>query len=381
MATTSLAAAVPEATALRWRDSVIDYLLGNGQWVRPPVEHPRYWSHPQLMARENPRIATVLTALTALWHTEGSTVGVPAVDLQTNLTYCDRLCIGKPCSPHGDFRSRGGGSGGGGSGGGGSGSGSGAAMGSPAREHWLHPRFTGVYRPVIEGRWEEWDPFHAGPRAALDQALSGSWTKHGAFRPWQGFLSLAPWLQQEGNLRLVPLLRAAMAYALLQPFTADAPPAADTGESSVSGMHGLRLNERDHAPLLRALVTLPPLSAGDLVLWHPDIAIAESLAAHLMDREYVALYMSAMPATAGNLCYLDAQREAFSKGRTPHPMRTSNCRLSSDETDFVGRATEVDLTPAGRKAMGLRQQPKVMLLRELDLPSHSLVEPLLIHER
>lgn len=168
------AQAIPEPMALRWRDSMLEYLLQNRQWVRPPVVHPRYWSQTQIAARENPRLNVIMSALNSVWHSGQpdstntnrriSPDPLAAVDLRINLSYCDRVCIGKPCSPYVSTGS------------------AVASMGVPTLERWLDPKFASVYKAVFAGKWETHDPFNAGVRAAFDE--SGGDLR--PFRPWHG---------------------------------------------------------------------------------------------------------------------------------------------------------------------------------------------------
>ncbi|CAM9731340.1 unnamed protein product, partial [Phaeothamnion confervicola] len=87
--------AVPQPTALRWRDNVLEYLLQNGRWERPPVLHPLFYSAAQQEARQHVRLQSVLAALLGLWHHDP---GV-RLDLTRSLAFCDRLFVGKQCSP------------------------------------------------------------------------------------------------------------------------------------------------------------------------------------------------------------------------------------------------------------------------------------------
>ena len=70
-----------------------------------------------------------------------------------------------------------------------------------------------AYRDIFEGRWEDWDPFMAGPRMrAAEASSSSSWTGDDSaatpgevvggipragepqpFRPFQGYLSFGRW--------------------------------------------------------------------------------------------------------------------------------------------------------------------------------------------
>lgn len=71
-----------------------------------------------------------------------------------------------------------------------------------------------AYRDIFEGRWEDWDPFKAGPRMRAAAAQASAWVGDGSmsspglegggrapqpFRPFQGYLSLGRW-GEKGNV-------------------------------------------------------------------------------------------------------------------------------------------------------------------------------------
>lgn len=76
------------------------------------------------------------------------------------------------------------------------------------------------------------------------------------------FLSLAPWLQFDGNLQVIPMLRVSAAYALLRPFMSDVPADEMCGAEGSPTDNAFHLSTQYHSELLRARVALPPLSAG-----------------------------------------------------------------------------------------------------------------------
>jgi hypothetical protein len=82
--------ALPETMALRLRESLLDYMLANGKWVRPPAVHDCYWSDAQVQAWEQPQFNSVISALNGLWHSPGG-----GVDFKRHLAYCDRAFVGK----------------------------------------------------------------------------------------------------------------------------------------------------------------------------------------------------------------------------------------------------------------------------------------------
>ncbi|CAM9882784.1 unnamed protein product, partial [Laminaria digitata] len=166
------------------------------------------------------------------------------------------------------------------------------AGGPGASQRWLSPPHSQAYRDIFEGRWEDWDPFMAGPRMRAAEASSSSWTGDDsdasprglagsvpggvetpqAFRPFQGYLSFGRW-GEVGNVHVVPTMKVATAFTLLRPFMEDAFQAeeGDAGWLCGAGQgQELPLSPKWHQPILDALVRLPPLLPGDAVFWHSD---------------------------------------------------------------------------------------------------------------
>jgi hypothetical protein len=92
-------------------------------------------------------------------------------------------------------------------------------------------------------------------------------------------------------------MRVATAYMLLRPFLPDVPDDSMCGATEGSP---LPVTEEWHAPLLNALVRLPPLSPGDAVFWHPDLIVAESTVVQPPDRQYAGMFVSSLPLCPQN---------------------------------------------------------------------------------
>jgi hypothetical protein len=86
---------------------------------------------------------------------------------------------------------------------------------------------------------------------------------------------------------------------------------------------------------------------GDTVFWHSDVI-------HAVEDEHKGanssnvLYVGSAPGCMKNTNYLAQQASAFLTGKTPPDFAPDNF-----EVDFVGRATEADLTDLGRKELGI----------------------------
>ncbi|CAM9343283.1 unnamed protein product, partial [Discosporangium mesarthrocarpum] len=264
---------VPEITALMWRDSILEYLEKNGRGSCPPGAQPFFWSLAQVQAREHTGVREVLAALNRLWKPDTSAA---PVDLTKSLSYCDRFFVGKPSSPSMH---------------------KGPVMSGGSASDRLTPHHRQGYQEIYTGRWEEWDPFKAGPRVgAADAAWRQLWVGGGQglranygedackeeegeegglgvevplppklFRPFQGCLSFGSW-GEKGHVHVVPMMRVATAFMLLRPFMDDV--SQEEGLLGFGDGPEVVLDARWHQPLLDALVRLPPLSPGDAVFWH-----------------------------------------------------------------------------------------------------------------
>ena len=92
-------------------------------------------------------------------------------------------------------------------------------------------------------------------------------TKCSVFRTFQGWTALSDMLPGQGLLHVVPIPEA-MAYVLLRPLQPDVP------EDELCGVAPgkvLPVSETWHPLLLRAMTSIPAVTAGDSVWWHCDL--------------------------------------------------------------------------------------------------------------
>jgi hypothetical protein len=71
-----------------------------------------------------------------------------------------------------------------------------------------------------------------------------------------------------------------------------------------------------HKSLTDLLVTIPNVAAGDMVFWHPDLIHAVE-PTHQGDSSSDVIYIAPLPLCERNAKYLQAQRNAWIRGRTP----------------------------------------------------------------
>ena len=318
-----------------WNDEIGRYVDGNGLTEKlmhaaedkyfgtlaaaKPQIYGIYWSRPQVEARQSESLTRARIFLNGLWIAESD--GRRHFDPEQVPVYADRIRRRPPgstslgLSPHVDGGSV---------------------------ERWLDEGFRKVYRHVFAGRWREYDPFDAAWRPEVQEIPSPAVCS--MFRTFQGWTALTRQGRGDGTLQLIPIATG-MAYMLLRALQDDVP------EDDLCGAQpgrALSVQPRWHSLLLDALTSIPVMEPGDAVFWHTDVV-------HAVEDEHKGpgysnvMYIGATVGCEKNTVYLPKQAAAFLDGRTPPDFPADNF-----EVDFVGRATEADLTPLGRRQMGLR---------------------------
>ena len=272
-----------------------------------------YWSRPQVMARQDARLARARSFLDRLWKYQG------VFDPDRQCTYADRLRRRQPgdrtlgLSPH---------------------------MDAGTVERWIDPGYQKVYERVFAGDWRSYDPFDATHRLETREIPSPAVCS--MFRTYQGWTALTRQGPRDGTLRLIPIA-AGIAYVLLRALQHDVEEADLCGAAPG---RALGVSPDWHSDLIAGLVSIPEVMPGDTVFWHTDIchAVADEHEGH----EYASvIYIGSAPDCPKNRAYLPAQRDAFLEGRSAPDFAPMDF-----ETDFKGRATLGDLTELGRTQMG-----------------------------
>jgi hypothetical protein len=320
----------PEALARDWFAELGEYLETNhyeerevakrsldkyfsGLKAGKPQIFNVYWSKPQVMARQDPRLAETRAFLDRLWKYEG------VFDPDQQCTYADRVRRRQPgdntlgISPH---------------------------MDAGTVERWIDPGYQKVYENIFAGDWRGYDPFDATHRLKTHEIPSPAVCS--MFRTYQGWTALTRQGPKDGTLRLIPIA-GGIAYVLLRALQ------DDVDEADLCGAapgRALGVRPEWHADLIAALVSIPEVMPGDTVFWHTDIchAVGDEHAGS----EYASvMYIGSAPDCPKNRAYLPKQRDAFLQGRSAPDFAAMDF-----EVDFNGRATVEDLTDLGRAQMG-----------------------------
>ena len=272
-----------------------------------------YWSKPQVMARQDARLAETRSFLDRLWKYEG------VFNPDRQCTYADRVRRRQPgdktlgLSPH---------------------------MDAGTVERWIDPGYQQVYENIFAGDWRGYDPFDATHRLNTQEIPSPAVCS--MFRTYQGWTALTRQGPKDGTLRLIPITEG-IAYVLLRALQ------DDVDEADLCGAapgRALSVSPEWHPDLIAGLVSVPEVMPGDTVFWHTDIchAVGDEHAGS----EYASvIYIGSAPDCPKNRAYLPKQKQAFLQGCSAPDFAAMDF-----EVDFKGRATEQDLTDLGRAHMG-----------------------------
>ncbi|KAK5445273.1 hypothetical protein LTS15_010054 [Exophiala xenobiotica] len=270
-----------------------EYIAANRERVRAfpkddPAVYELYWTSSRVHARAHPDMLAAQTFLTKLWH---STDPRSPISTTYPLTYADRFRIRSPrdgkfaLGPHSDGGSL---------------------------ERWEDPEYRQCYSKILQGAWEEYDPFDAEHRVNAHQDLYNGAGACSMFRFFQGWLSMSDTGPGKGTLKICPLLRQETAYLILRPFmtTGSIDDLTTEFPGSVPGAaQEYNTNTHPDLELDATMCSVPTVEPGDYVAWHCD-------SIHSVDKEHrgkgdsSVIYIPVCPMTPRNVRYLKRRRTA-----------------------------------------------------------------------
>ena len=277
-----------------------------------------YWSKTQVNIRQSKELDVVKKWLNKLWINEHD--GETIFDPNHELVYADRVRRREPgdktlgLSPHCDAGSV---------------------------ERWVDKGYQGVYENIFADNFTEYDPFNAAYRNTTQEIESPA-VSH-VFRTFQGWVALTEQGPGDGTLQLIPIAKS-MAFILTRALM------DDVSENDLCGSkpaRALSVNSTYHALLLRGLVSIPKMNAGDTVWWHPDVVHA--VEDHHTGKGYSnVVYVGSTPYCEKNLSYAKKQSVKFLEGKSPPDFAEEDY-----EVRYKNRAKVSDLTPLGKKQLAL----------------------------
>jgi Gig2-like len=324
----------PRERAQAWDAELVAYLDDNdfmgryrylddgvfgGLAASKPSIFPIYWSRPQMQAREDANMVAVRGFLNGFWRHESQ--GRVWFDPNRDTAYPDRIRRRAPGTTSGGLS---------------------AHTDSGSIERWLLPAYQQVFRHVYNGDPTAYDPWDGAYRSEVDEYPSTVMCS--AFRTFQGWTALSDMARTEGVLNVLPIPHS-MVYLLLRALQDDV---ADDDLCGAANGQSLPITEAHHSVLLPAMSPIPDVEPGDTVWWHAD---AVHSVAPVTDQKGWGnvMYIPAAPYCAKNAAYADHCGQAFLAGESP-----SDFAAEHYEIDWAGRPTADELSPTGRRQLGLQ---------------------------
>jgi hypothetical protein len=308
---------VERSDAEAWDAEIADYVAANRFRERFEAANPNaatgsriwgvYWSRPQVLARQHPRIDAVRRFLNRLWTLDAP--GGPWLDPDLDIGYPDRVRRREPGATSRGLATH---------------------VDTPICGGWRIAENQHVLAPLLTGGLDAFDPWSPAHRTGAEVESPVGCT---VFRTFQGWTALSEMHPSDGVLHLVPIPVAATYRAV----------AGLAGELGVDG-DGEPAPVRDAGDDLvaRALTPIPPVVPGDTVWWHGDLFHSVADATN-SSRWGNVMYVGASPRCPRNDRYRADAFDRFVRGSSPRDFPAEDV-----EVDALGRATVDDLSPLGR---------------------------------
>ncbi|KAG2414479.1 hypothetical protein HFD88_003670 [Aspergillus terreus] len=325
---------LPRKEARAYKDRIEEYVAANQERVKAfppdaPSVYELYWTPSQAEARAHPNMLGTQRFLQRLWHSSDPRT---AISTRNPLTYADRLRIRQP----GDAKFT-----------------LGPHIDGGSLERWEDPEYSHVYSKILEGKWEEYDPWDAKHRVSAKMDLYNGAGACSMLRFFQGWLSMSHTAPGEGSLHVCPMLIHSTAYTILRPFfdpKTSKPLLDNTFPGAVPGTcQEYNPVTHPHMDLETTMVSVPEVEPGDYVAWHCD-------SLHSVDKEHrgkgdsSVLYIPATPMCDMNVEYLIKQRKAALEYSPPWDFPGAG---GPGESGFKGALDWNSINTDGQRAMGL----------------------------
>lgn len=275
-----------------------------------------------------------MEVVSKLWH---ASEAVP-VDLASQVAYPDRFRIRHPSRSEKDEYPLP------------------AHVDSGSIERWECPRYRSNFLEIFEGNWDSWDGWSADYRHDANSDLYETGAACSCWRSLQGWLSLSHTSTGEGTLRLLPSLKASVAYMMLRPLflRGEFDDTQPTFPGATPGFTQFRPTEAFHPHLMmeKSIVGIPPVKPGDYAFWHCDL-IHEVDRFHPGKLDSSVVYNACTPLTPYNIESLIATREAFENVRIPKDFIKGGLAndYECDHDDHGARKSNI-ISSRGMQAMG-----------------------------
>lgn len=332
---------VSEEQASKWEADLKDYTRRHRATGGYPADDPQnwnlWWTPAQVQIRSHERVMRAMNCVSKLWQVSDDTL---PIDLASQVVYPDRFRIRHP-SKDAEYTLP-------------------AHLDSGGIERWEDPVSRSNFKDIFEGKWESWNGWTADLRYEAKSDLYDNGAACSCWRSLQGWLSLSHTSTGEGTLRLLPSLKASVAYMMLRPLfvaSEDFDDSQPTFPGATPGNTQFFPTREDHPHLLmdQSMVGIPPVRPGDYVFWHCDL-VHEVDKFHPGRRDSSVVYNACVPLTPYNIRSLRGVREAFRQATVPRDfVNYNNIKEKEYQHDDHGARQENILSLAGKRAMGLER--------------------------
>lgn len=332
---------VPRSQAEKWEADLKDYISRHRSIGGLPPHNPQmwqlYWTKPQVEIRSHENVLKAMSSVSKLWHVTDPTL---PIDLASQVVYPDRFRIRTPSKDKEYTLNH--------------------HLDSGGIERWEDPEYRSCYQAIFEGRWDEYDAWDATPRpnAKTDLYSKGASSGCSCWRSLQGWISLSHTGTGEGTLRLLPSMKASIAYIMLRPFFVNG--AFDDVTATFPGSNPGHLQfypTADFHPdleLKRSVVGIPPVEPGDYVFWHADL-VHEVDKFHPGTTDSSAAYNPCTPLIPYNLESIIGTKNAFLNAERPIDFaRQAHTEIERHHDDHGARVENI-LSLEGKRAMGFEK--------------------------
>lgn len=331
---------VSEEQATTWEAELKDYTRRHRTSGGYPAEDPQnwnlWWTPAQVQIRSHERVMKAMDSVSKLWHVSDDSL---PIDLASQVVYPDRFRIRHP-SKDAEYTLP-------------------AHLDSGAIERWEDPTNRSNFADIFQGNWESWDGWTADGRYEARSDLYDNGAACSCWRSLQGWLSLSHTSTGEGTLRLLPSLKASVAYMMLRPLFLAPEEKFDDSQPTFPGASPGNTqffpSQEFHPHLLmeKSMVGIPPVKPGDYVFWHCDL-VHEVDRFHPGTRDSSVVYNACIPLTPYNIVSLVGVRDAFRQATVPKDFISySNINEKEYQHEDHGARRENILSLPGLRAMGL----------------------------
>lgn len=334
---------IDEETAKYYLKTMSDFVTNHPEisgYPDPVTNWFGFWTEGQVKARSHPEMVELMKFISQYFYVEDDSL---PIDKTSQVVYPDAFRI----RPPGQSTSLN------------------LHLDSGSIERWEDDIYRKMYEPILEGRWEEWDPWRLDERAFaktdLYSHLETRPTATSAFRAMQGWLALSHTKSGEGTIRMLPNIKLVNAYSILRPFfwrddgEIDLETPKFPGAIVGSGQFFCDKDSHPHLRQLESVCSFSYVKPGDFVFWHADVA-HEVDKLHHGTTDSCVFFNAYTPLCPYNLDNMLGTRQSFTKATRPRDFLKQMSPGDAVEGDFDdhGARKENILTEDGLMAMGFK---------------------------